>query len=131
MQKNRNFKLVIIQSSASTYIIGFGLSLALTLAAYLTVQIHLRSGHLVLSDNNVLLIMACLAISQLFVQLVFFLHLNRENKPRLNSLIMLFASLVVVIIVGGSVWIMNNLNYHGMSAVQTNNFILKDEGVKN
>jgi cytochrome o ubiquinol oxidase operon protein cyoD len=117
-------------AASEKYIVGFGLSLVITIVAYLVVQIHLRSGHVVPSDSNLILILAALAIAQLFAQLVFFLHLNREPRPRLNTLIMMFAALVVVIIVGGSIWIMNNLNYHNMTPDQTNTFIIKDEGVK-
>ena len=127
MRNKLSFKL---DGASARYVVGFGLSLALTIAAYLVVQIHLRSGHVVPTDSKVLAILSLLAIVQLFVQLIFFLHLNRESKPRLNSLILMFAALVVVIIVGGSIWIMGNLNYHNMTQEQTNNFIIKDEGVK-
>ncbi len=131
MLKKINSKLKNTQSSSKTYITGFVLSLILTLLAYMTVQSHISSGHSGFMDNNVVLILASLAIAQLFVQLVFFLHLNQESKPRLNSLVMLFAALVVVIIVGGSIWIMNNLNYHNMTPEQTNMNIIKDERVMN
>jgi len=40
----------------------------------------------------------------------------------------LFAGLVVLIVVVGSLWIMNNLNYH-MSPAATDAAIMKDEGI--
>lgn len=116
------------EATVSSYITGFGLSLVLTLGAYSLVKIHLSSGHTILSDIYLLYLLAILAIVQLFVQLIFFLHLNRETKPRLNRLILAFAGLVVVVIVGGSIWIMTNLNYH-MPANQSDKMIIKDESV--
>ena len=114
--------------SVSSYVTGFGLSMALTLGAYSLVRIHLNNGHTAPSDQNLLYLVAVLAVVQLFVQLIFFLHMNRETKPRLNGLIMSFAALIVLIIVGGSMWIMTNLNYN-MPVNQSDNMIIKDEGV--
>lgn len=68
------------------------------------------------------------AISQLLVQLIFFLHLGRESKPRWNILVFLFAALVVLIVVVGSLWIMNNLDYH-MGGHEMDSSIIKDEGI--
>lgn len=112
-----------------TYIVGFGLSLVLTIGAYSLTRIHLNSGHTVPTDQVLLYLLSILAVSQLFVQLVFFLHLNQEEKPRMKILLALFATLVVLVIVIGSIWIMSNLNNHGMTPDQTNTFILKDEAV--
>ncbi len=117
------------EATIATYITGFGLSLALTLGAYSLVKIHLNNGHTSLSDSYLLILLAILAVVQLFVQLIFFLHMNRESKPKLNRLIMAFAGLVVVVIVGGSLWIMTNLNYH-MPMNQSDSSIIKDEMVQ-
>lgn len=117
-----------VKSSVSSYLVGYGLSLALTLGAYSLVQIHLKSGHIVPTDQILLYLLAALAIIQLFAQLVFFLRLNRESKPRLNVMLLLFAALVVVVIVGGSMWIMSNLSYN-MSPSQANDYIIKDESI--
>jgi cytochrome o ubiquinol oxidase operon protein cyoD len=54
---------------------------------------------------------------------VFFLHLGRESKPRWNLNALLFAVLVVVIIVFGSLWIMHNLNYHMQNPQQINKYL--------
>jgi cytochrome o ubiquinol oxidase operon protein cyoD len=109
-----------------TYIAGFGLSLALTITAYLTVRHHIDSGHVFPTDNVMLAILAALAVAQLAAQLVFFLHLNRESKPRWNFIIFAFMLMVLVIIVGGSLWIMNNLNYH-MTSQQMSQYLKNQE----
>ena len=71
--------------------------------------------------------LAVLAITQLLVQLVFFLHIDKERKPRWNLAVLLFAALIVFIIVGGSLWIMYHLNYN-MSPQQMNQYMLQQDG---
>jgi cytochrome o ubiquinol oxidase operon protein cyoD len=113
--------------SFQSYTVGFVSSLILTGAAYLMVVNHLFGGW-----TLIFAIMA-LAIAQLLVQLLFFLHMGRESRPRWNQAVFLFMLLVVFILVAGSLWIMNNLNYHHdhLSPAQTDNFITKDEGFQN
>ena len=108
--------------SHKTYIIGFILSVSLTLAAYLAVVNQLFSVGLMIS------VIVTLAVAQLFVQLVFFLHLGQENRPRWNLLAALFAGLVVLIVVFGSLWIMKNLDYH-MTPAQQGEHMIDDEGI--
>jgi cytochrome o ubiquinol oxidase operon protein cyoD len=55
-----------------------------------------------------------LACLQALVQLIFFMHLGIESKPRWNVLSFVFLIFIMIIIVGGSIWIMNNLNYNMM-----------------
>jgi protoheme IX farnesyltransferase len=79
-----------------SYTVGFILSIVLTLAAYLMVVHELASGW------ALIFWLASLAIVQLFVQLLFFLHLGREAKPRWNLQVMVFAAGVVGIVVFGN-----------------------------
>jgi cytochrome o ubiquinol oxidase operon protein cyoD len=63
------------------------------------------------------------------VQLVFFLHLGGEGKPRWRLTAFLFMLLVLVILVFGSLWIMYNLDYHmTMSPEELDSQIIEDEG---
>lgn len=94
-----------------TYFCGFVLSLGLTMTTYLLVKKHLSTHHLYPSDKFMLVSLIFLAIIQLFVQLIFFLHLDRERKPRWNLQVMFFMLMILLIIVVGSLWIMANLNY--------------------
>jgi cytochrome o ubiquinol oxidase operon protein cyoD len=56
--------------------------------------------------------------------------LGRESKPRWKFIFLLFALLVVGIVVGGSLWIMNNLNYHMMlSPQQTTQYLNSQDGL--
>jgi cytochrome o ubiquinol oxidase subunit IV len=134
------------QSSASsgsylTYTIGFMLSLALTSTAFWLVHRHLATHHLSPSDAFALTALAVLAILQLTVQLIFFLHLDRQSKPWWNTQVLVFAVGTVIILVGGSIWIMTNLGYHHgprdvthtghtlNNPAQTNQYIIQDEGI--
>ena len=107
---------------------GFLLSIAFTLGAYYVVERHSVSGHLDFSHAMILWTISLLAIAQLGVQLFFFLHLGSESKPRWNLLAFLFALLVVVIVVFGSVWIMHNLDYN-MTGHEVETYIEEEEAI--
>lgn len=97
------------RSSLLLYVLGFLFSLILTMAAYLIVNKNF------LTHTAIIASIISLGVLQAFIQLLFFLHLGRESRPRLNLLVFLFMTLVVVIIVGGSLWIMYNLNERVMT----------------
>src|SRR4051812_21204786 len=94
------------------YLAGFGLSLLLTLLTYLIVWWHVRDRHVVFTHLFLTIAILALAITQLLVQLIYFLHLGRESKPYWNLTVLIFAAGTVFILVAGSIWIMENLNYH-------------------
>lgn len=106
-----------------SYAIGFVLSILFTLTPYYLVT------HKVLTGSVMVITLIGFAILQLLVQLVFFLHLGRESKPRWNIMLLLFAGLVVLIVVVGSLWIMNNLNYNMMPPMEMDEKLLHDEGM--
>lgn len=94
--------------SAAPLIIGFVLSLICTLAAYFIV------GENFLRPSLFLGAVAILGCIQIVIHLIFFFHVGIEEKPRWNFLLFLFTALVIFLIVGGSLWIMNNLNKYMM-----------------
>ena len=108
-------------SKLTTYIIGFVLSVILTLLSYFVVVNHMMNG------TTLLIFILSLAIIQLFVQLIFFLHLSQKPEQRLNIVALLSAVSVILLIVIGSLWIMNHLNYN-MTPRQMNNYIIKQDG---
>lgn len=95
--------------SYKSYIIGFILSIILTLIPYWLVVNHWSPKR----EVTIIAIMV-FAVLQLLIQLVFFLHLGSESKPRWNLMAFLFTILVVAILVVGSIWIMYNLDYNMM-----------------
>ena len=110
--------------SLHSYTLGFIMSILLTLAAYFLVVNHLLNGWGLVAAIMVL------AMVQLLVQLIFFLHLSEESKPRWNLTVMAFMLIVLCVVVFGSLWIMHNLNYHAMTPTETDSFILRDEGIQ-
>jgi cytochrome o ubiquinol oxidase subunit IV len=106
------------------YIYGFTLSILLSLTAYFMVLDHLLEGQVL-----VFAILA-LALIQFCVQLIFFLHLDQEVGPRWNLTIFLSTVSLIMVVVVGSLWIMNHLNYNHMSSQEQTDYILHDEGFK-
>ena len=109
------------EGSLKSYFNGFVLSIILTLGAYLMV-IH----HSFTADRIVGVIVG-LALCQFLVQMLFFLHLGKETKPRWKLFVLLFMITVVLILVFGSIWIMNNLNYR-MTTEQINTYMNNQGG---
>ena len=90
-----------------SYVVGFGMSILLTLVAFALVM-----QDIVPHKNLLFIALTALALLQLFIQVVFFLHVNTSPHARWNLLSFLFTVCVVVIIAGGSLWIMYNLDYY-------------------
>lgn len=111
------------QGSMSSYVTGFVLSVLFTLVPYFMVTEKLVSG------VALLLWLATFAVAQVLVQLVFFLHLGKEKRPRWHSLAFGFMTVVVVIVVFGSLWIMNNLHYNMMPGDKVDTYIRYEEAI--
>src|SRR5215469_11591983 len=78
-----------------SYLMGFLLSILLTLVAYFIVVEH------ILSSGILVFTIIGLGIVQMFIQLLFFLHLGQESKPYWNSQLFLFMLTILVILVIG------------------------------
>lgn len=92
--------------SVKPVIIGFVISLILTLGVYLAVS------HKHLEGSLLIIAVVAAGSIQALVQLIFFMHLGLEAKPRWHSMTFLFMLLIGFVLVGGSLWIMYNLNYN-------------------
>lgn len=110
--------------SIGTYVTGYILSLIATLSAYwLVVGTNFPK-------NVVLGIIASLAIAQFVVQVIFFLHLGHEKGRRWKLVAFSFMLVVVLIVVVGSIWIMDNLNYNMLnSPSQTDQYLHSQDGI--
>ncbi len=100
------------------YTVGFVLSLVLSLAAYFYVT---GNG----SAVWLLPVLGVLAVVQMVIQLQFFLHLGDEVGPKYKLASLLFMLGILMIVVGGSLWIMSNLNYNmmHMTPAQKDNYM--------
>lgn len=105
-------KPMIPEGDLKTYVTGFVLSVVLTLGSYfLVTSIGVDWPRQVLIG-----IVLTLALIQLLVQLVFFLHLLHESKPRWNLMFLLAFFSTVFLVVVASIWIMQHLNHNMMPA---------------
>ncbi len=117
-----------LSGSIATYTIGFVLSLVITMISFGLAQMHVNSGHERFSHESLIVAVLVLAFTQLAVQLVFFLHLAREPRPRPMSMLFLFTALIIAIVTLGSIWIMKNLDYTHAGAHSSDSEIIHDEG---
>ncbi|HEY4964629.1 MAG TPA: cytochrome C oxidase subunit IV family protein [Candidatus Saccharimonadales bacterium] len=90
--------------SLKPYVYGYIISLVLTATAYLSVRHHAASTTVLVG------LVVILALTQFIVQVFYFLHLGKETKPRWKLYIFFLMVSIVLIIVFGSIWIINNLN---------------------
>lgn len=108
--------------TVKTYVIGFILSILLTLASYIVTLIHVNSYHETIPHEVLIPTILVFAITQLIVQLVYFLHLWQEAKPRWNLLFFISTIGVILLVVVGSIWIMQHLN-HNMTPMQMEQYV--------
>ncbi len=104
------------------YIAGFAFSIILTLEAYVLVVNNM------FAHRTLVAVVALLAVVQCMVQLLLFLHLAEESKPRWKFLVFGFMIMVISILVVGSLWIMSNLNYR-MTPQQMNTYLKNQDGL--
>lgn len=116
-------KPMIPEGTLSSYVTGFVLSLILTVGSYFLVT---SFGHS-LSHIALIAIVLTLAMIQLLVQLIFFLHLLHESKPRWNLMFLLAMFSTVFLVVVASIWIMQHLN-HNMMPQQMMQYVQDQQG---
>jgi cytochrome o ubiquinol oxidase operon protein cyoD len=95
--------------SLKGYLTGFGLSVLLTAVPFWLVMSGSSPG-----AGETGLIISGLAMVQIVVHIVFFLHMSPKSEGGWNMMAMAFTVIIVVIAVSGSVWIMHHLNTNMM-----------------
>jgi cytochrome o ubiquinol oxidase operon protein cyoD len=91
-----------------SYTIGFALAIVATLASFIVAQTNL------IWAPGVPVGLIVLALAQIGVHLVFFIHLGSDRDSTNNILALAFGMLIVLLIIAGSVWIVSNLNTNMM-----------------
>lgn len=108
--------------TTQSYIIGFLLSLVFTaIPYYLVVNKSLRGSGLLATILG-------FAVLQMFIQIFFFLHLGRGPKPLYNVAFFVGTAGTILVVVGGSIFIMNNLHYN-MSPAEVTKKLAQDESI--
>jgi cytochrome o ubiquinol oxidase operon protein cyoD len=94
------------------YLIGLGLATLITFVAFFV------SGTSLVWPPSIPVALVVLAIAQMGVHLVFFLHITTGAESLNNVLALAFGLLIVVLLIAGSLWIMTHLNHNMMPMEQ-------------
>nr|WP_273759910.1 cytochrome o ubiquinol oxidase subunit IV [Bartonella sp. ML70XJBT.G] len=97
--------------STGSYLIGFILAIFFTLGSFIPVMYGMMESWAISTKVAYLIGMA---IIQIIVQVVFFLHLNSGPDAKWNLSALWFAAICVLIIIGGTWWAISHLNYNMM-----------------
>ncbi len=98
-------------NTVKSYIVGYFLSIALTLGAFGLLTWHISTGHIMPTHTVLTVGFITLALLQLLVQLFFFLHVGKGQNKYWNAAALGFALFIVAVVVGGTLWIMQNLQH--------------------
>ncbi|MBU6468771.1 MAG: cytochrome o ubiquinol oxidase subunit IV [Betaproteobacteria bacterium] len=90
--------------SAKSYVVGFSLSLLLTIAAFGAVMSGALTG-----VTEIVAVVLC-AVLQIYVQLHYFLHLDGSSEQRWNVMSFAYTVVIIALIVVGSLWITYNMH---------------------
>jgi len=88
------------------YLVGLGLAILLTTTSFFV------AGTDLVWQPSIPVAIIVLAIAQMGVHLVFFLHITTGPDNTNNVLALAFGLLIVFLVIGGSLWIMDNLNHN-------------------
>jgi cytochrome o ubiquinol oxidase operon protein cyoD len=91
-----------------TYLIGLGLATLLTIVSFFVARTTL------VWQPSIPVALAVLAIAQMGVHLVFFLHLTTGPDNVNNVMALAFGVLIVLLVITGSLWIMAHMNHNMM-----------------
>ena len=90
------------------YLAGLGLAILLTATSFFI------AGTDLVWQPSIPVALVVLAIAQMGVHLVFFLHITTGPDNTNNVLALAFGVLIVLLVMCGSLWIMTNLNHNMM-----------------
>jgi cytochrome o ubiquinol oxidase operon protein cyoD len=94
------------------YLVGLGLAILLTATSFFV------AGTDLVWQPSIPVAITVLAIAQMGVHLVFFLHITTGPDNTNNVMALAFGLLIVFLVIGGSLWIMDNLNQNMMPMEQ-------------
>lgn len=102
-----------VRAAVRTYLLGLVLASGLTAASFWATHTNLIYG------PSVPIAISVLALAQMGIHLVFFLHITTAPDNTNNVLALAFGFLIVCIVVLGSLWIMTHLNHnvHSMEEI--------------
>jgi cytochrome o ubiquinol oxidase operon protein cyoD len=100
--------------SLKSYTTGFLLSVVLTAIPFYLVMAKVFDK----SSTTALVVLAIAAI-QIVVHMVYFLHMNTKAEGGWSMLALTFTSVLVVIMLSGSIWVLYHLDHNMMPGMMT------------
>jgi cytochrome o ubiquinol oxidase subunit IV len=97
-----------VRAAVRGYLIGLALAAVLTVASFWAAGTHLIYG------PGVPIALVVLAVAQMGIHLVFFLHITTAPDNTNNVLALAFGMLIVFVLVFGTVWAMIHMNANMM-----------------
>ncbi len=91
------------------YVTGFLLAAVLT-----AIPFWLVMGEVIPNKQVTAAIVLGLAIVQIVVHMIYFLHMNTKSEAGWTMLALIFTLIVVVITIAGSIWVMYHMNANMM-----------------
>jgi cytochrome o ubiquinol oxidase subunit IV len=101
-----------LAQEARGYLLGLGLATLLTIASFWAIQTR------EIYASGIAMALLVLAVAQIGIHLVFFLHITTDPDNQNNILALAFGVLIVCLIVFGSLWVMLHLNHNLMPMEQ-------------
>lgn len=95
--------------SFKSYMIGFILSVILT-----AIPFWLVMGDVIENRTTTVLLIMIFGVIQVFVHMIYFLHMNTKSQGGWTFMSLLFTLVVVMITLVGSMWVMYNMNKNMM-----------------
>ncbi|MET0379608.1 MAG: cytochrome o ubiquinol oxidase subunit IV [Spongiibacteraceae bacterium] len=96
-------------STLKGYVIGFVLSVILT-----AIPFWLVMDKVIASSGTTAFVILSFAVVQIFVHMIFFLHMNAKSEGGWNMLALIFTLVLLVIVLAGSLWVMYHMNTNMM-----------------
>jgi cytochrome o ubiquinol oxidase subunit IV len=98
-----------VKNAIRGYLTGLAFASALTVASFWAARTGLIYG------PGVPIALVVLAVAQMGIHLVFFLHITTAPDNTNNVLALAFGVLIVFVLVFGTVWVMAHMNHNMMS----------------
>ncbi|HUX26301.1 MAG TPA: cytochrome o ubiquinol oxidase subunit IV [Burkholderiales bacterium] len=99
----------IAHGTLKGYLTGFVLAAILTVIPFWLVM-----DHVIRNKEVAILIVMALAVVQIVVHIVYFLHMDTSSEGGWNMLALIFTVVLVVVVLGASFWVMYNENANMM-----------------
>jgi cytochrome o ubiquinol oxidase operon protein cyoD len=101
-----------IAEGVGSYLVGLALATLLTIVSFFI------SGTTLVWEPSIPVALVVLAIAQMGVHLVFFIHITSGPDNVNNVMALAFGVLIVLLVLAGSLWIMAHLNQNMMPMEQ-------------